>query len=284
MASRVAGRSWWDLVHDRVLTPLHLRHTSYDAPTDAAQGFSVDPWTGALVVEPHADTGVMAPAGQAWATIEDLARYAAFLIDGHEQVLGRDALARAFTPTSGAPETGLRGGHALGFQLHPGGSGTIAGHTGSMPGFLAACLVDPQWRTGAVLLANGTWGFNPGTLAVRLIETLEEWEPAPPEPWRPSAPVPAEMSEVLGTWHWGTAPFTFTWEGHQLVTRLQGQVGSRFELRDGRIIGVAGYHAGERLEVHRDHRGVVTHLVIATFVHTRTPYDPAVEIPGGHPR
>jgi D-alanyl-D-alanine carboxypeptidase len=33
----------------------------------------------------------------------------------------------------------------------------------------------------------------------------------------------------------------------------------------------------------RDEDGGVNHLVVATFVFTRTPYDKEAPIPGGHP-
>ena len=63
-----------------------------------------------------------------------------------------------------------------------------------------------------------------------------------------------------------------------------GVVVLRFEIRDDRIVGLVGYHAGETLHVVRRDDGSVSHLECATFVYTRTPYDPEVEIPGGHPR
>jgi hypothetical protein len=49
------------------------------------------------------------------------------------------------------------------------------------------------------------------------------------------------------------------------------------------LVGTRGYHHGERLEVVRAASGSLSHLVCATFVYTRTPYDPAVPVPGGHP-
>ena len=64
---------------------------------------------------------------QVWATITDLARYATFLLQGHPDVLSADELARAFGPQSGNPHDGVRYAHGLGFQLFPGGSGTLAG-------------------------------------------------------------------------------------------------------------------------------------------------------------
>ena len=66
----------------------------------------------------------------------------------------------------------------------------LVGHTGSMPGFLAACLVDRSRRTGAVLVTNATTGLAPGVLARDLLEELEHREPTLPEPWQPTAQVP----------------------------------------------------------------------------------------------
>jgi hypothetical protein len=40
---------------------------------------------------------------------------------------------------------------------------------------------------------------------------------------------------------------------------------------DGRIIGVSNYHAGEELKIIRNLDGSVSHLDIATYLHTRDP-------------
>jgi hypothetical protein len=71
-----------------------------------------------------------------------------------------------------------------------------------------------------------------------------------------------------------------------VVVSLLGNGGEahRFGVQpDGSLVGTRGYHHGEQLEVVRDGRGDVRHLVCATFVYTRTPYDPDAPIPGGHP-
>ncbi|MFC6344969.1 serine hydrolase domain-containing protein, partial [Nocardioides hankookensis] len=151
LAARLLGTTWWEAVTTRVLTPLGMTRTSYLPEGAAAQGWSVHPYESTLVAEPATDTGALAPAGQVWATITDLARYATFLLDGHPDVLSAAELRQAFGPQSGNPKDGVRYAHGLGFQLFPGGSGTLAGHTGSMPGFLATCLVDRGRRVGGVV-------------------------------------------------------------------------------------------------------------------------------------
>ena len=283
VAARLLGTTWWEAVTARILGPLGLRRTSYLPEGAAAPGWSVHPYESTLVPEPATDTGAMAPAGQVWATITDLATYAAFLLQGHPEVLPAGELARAFGPQSGTPKDGLRYGHGLGFQLFPGGSGTLAGHSGSMPGFLAACLVDRERRTGGVVLVNGTVGHSPVALATTLLEELERCEPTLALPWKPSPPAPAELAGVPGVWHWGNTPIVFVREGEELVGRRAGLEQYRFAVCDGRIVGRSGYHAGETMHVVRRPDGTVRHLEVATFVYTREPYDPEAPIPGGHP-
>jgi CubicO group peptidase (beta-lactamase class C family) len=283
LAARLVGTTWWEAVHSQVLGPLGMTRTSYLPDGAAAPGWSVHPYESTLVAEPATDTGAMAPAGQVWATITDLARYASFLLEGHPEVLSRDELARAFGPQSGNPKDGVRYAHGLGFQLFPGGSGTLAGHTGSMPGFLATCLVDPGRRVGGVVLANATVGYSPAALVIELLDELERCEPTVAPPWTPSEAVPAELAGVPGVWHWGNTPVVFALESDVLVARRNGNELYRFAVADGRIVGLSGYHAGEELHVVRRPDGSVGHLDVATFIYTRTPYDPDAPIPGGHP-
>jgi len=283
VVARQLDCTWWEAVQQRILTPLGLSRTSYLPEGAAAQGHSVHPYDGTLVDEPGTDTGAMAPAGQVWATISDLATYAAFLDQGHPDVLSVEELDRAYVPQSSTPEDGVKSVHGLGFQVFAGGSGTLAGHTGSMPGFLATVLVDRKRRTGGVVLANATAGYSPATIVMELLDELERCEPALPEPWRPSAGVPPELAGVPGVWHWGNTPFVFAMEGERLVARRNGTAAYSFEVRDGRVLGVTGYHAGEELQIVRRDGGTIGHLDVATFVYTRVPYDPDAPIPGGHP-
>jgi D-alanyl-D-alanine carboxypeptidase len=284
LAARLLGTTWWQAVQERVLAPLGMTRTSYLPEGAAAQGRSVHPYDGTLVAEPSTDTGAMAPAGQVWATIEDLARYAVFLGQGHPDVLAVEELDRAYAPASGSPEDGLASAHGLGFQLFAGGSGTLAGHTGSMPGFLATVLVDRKRRTGGVVLANATTGYSPAAVVIELLDELDRCEPTIAEPWLPSVGVPAALAGVPGVWHWGNTPVEFSMSGDELVGYRNGVESYRFRVTDdGRILGRTGYHAGEEMHVVRRADGSVRYLDVATFIYTRTPYDPDAPIPGGLP-
>lgn len=283
LAARLLGATWWEAVRQHILDPLGMARTSYLPEGSAAPGWSVHPYESTLVAEPATDTGAMAPAGQVWATATDLSRYATFLLEGHPEVLSAEELDRAYGPQSGNPKDGLGYGHGLGFQLFPGGSGTRAGHTGSMPGFLAACLVDRRRRVGGIVLANGTAGYSPAAIVGELLDELERCEPTIAPAWTPSPPLPPELAGVPGVWHWGNTPIVFAREGTELVGTRAGVELYRFAVADGRVVGLSGYHAGEELRVVRRADGSVGHLEIATFVYTREPYDPSAPIPGGVP-
>jgi hypothetical protein len=58
--------------------------------------------------------------------------------------------------------------------------------------------------------------------------------------------------------------------------------GARFARRGDGWVGLEGYYAGETLTVRRDSSGRPVQLDVASFVLTRTPYDPAADLPGGH--
>jgi hypothetical protein len=105
------------------------------------------------------------------------------------------------------------------------------------------------------------------------------------EPWRPSVDVPEAVAGVPGLWFWGNTALELRWHHDRLRLHQLGAVDNayEFQVRGDRIVGTEGYHRGETLLVHRRGDGSVSHLECATFVYTRVPYDPAVEIPGGHP-
>ncbi|HEY4568317.1 MAG TPA: serine hydrolase domain-containing protein, partial [Kribbella sp.] len=117
IVARLRGASWLELVQARILDPLELRRMSYFPAGSSAQGFSVHPFSGQLVPEPSYDAGAMAPAGQLWSTIEDLARYAMFWIDPVNEVLSRDSVEEMAAPAAADPREGLTASYGLGLRL-----------------------------------------------------------------------------------------------------------------------------------------------------------------------
>ena len=268
--ARLRGATWWDVVRERVLAPLGMERTTYHPEPPAALGYSVDHFAGTLAREPHQDTGAMAPAGQAWSTVADLARWAGFLADGHPEVLARDTL-REMSQRAHPGED-----YGLGLRrVHQGGR-LLVGHGGTMPGFQAGVFVDPQRRDGVIVLCNATTGLS-YEVTPRVFLGGSDGPQVPP--WVPTERVPEAVRPVLGVWFWGNTAIELRWQNERLEMRALNSldVSEAFELRDGRIVGVSGYHRGETLHVRP------SHLECATFVYTRRPYDPEAPIPGGSP-
>jgi CubicO group peptidase (beta-lactamase class C family) len=276
LVARHRGRSWEDVVRDEVLAPLGMTRTTPRPQAPAAPGTAVHPWADVVLPEPEHDAGVMAAAGQLWAPLADLARFAVFLLGDTGDVLRPATLEEMAVPAgvdSSAPGWSAYG---LGLQVLRLDGRTYTGHGGSMPGFLAGVFVDRAEGTGAVTLANTTSGMPP--LWPALLADLLAAEPRVVEEWRPAPP--AVDLDVLGVWFWGPAPYVLRALGSGLLdlTPMPGRPGraSRFAPReDGTWLGLDGYHAGETLRIAPDH------LDLGTFVFTRTPYDPEAPVPGG---
>ncbi|WP_026240179.1 serine hydrolase domain-containing protein [Parafrankia discariae] len=286
LVSRLRGQPWGDVLHQELLVPLGLTRTTLLPRAPHAGGFGVHPWADAMVPEPLTDTGMMAPAGQLWSTAADLARWAAFLAHGDEDVLSADTLAEMRRPASGPDEAaGWTTSYGLGLQLRRQNGRLLYGHLGSMPGFLAAVLVSQDDDVAAVVLANATAGPEVALIAADLIRIVAEHEPRIPDPWRPLPAVDPELLALTGLWHWGPAPHLLHLRadrGLELVPHGQLGRGSRFRAEaDGTWTGLDGYYAGETLRVVRTPDGTASHLDIGTFVFTRTPYDPTAGLPGG---
>lgn len=280
------GTPWGEVLRREVLEPLGMARTTLQPEAPHAGGWAVHPWANVMLPEPAHDTGLMGPAGQLWSTVEDLCRWAAFLLRGDERVLSAASLAEMQTPAVPPESDGWDAGYGLGTQLMRASSRRLAGHTGSMPGFLAVLWVDREQDTAALALANCTWGVPISAVAADFLETVARHEPRIPEPWRPlPGPVDEELLALTGPWYWGASPFALRLldgQGLELITLTGGGRTSRFRAEaDGTWTGLDGYYAGETLRAKRAPDGTVTHLDLGTFVFTRGPYEPAGPVPGG---
>ncbi len=266
LVARLRARSWWEAVTAGLLEPLAMTRTSYGPVPPHACGHSVEHFTGRLADEPLTDTGAMAPAGQAWSTVADLATWADVLVGRRPDVLAPDTAAEMRADRLGS-------GYGLGLRLVDAGGRRYVGHTGSMPGFLASLFVDPASGDGTIVLANATTGLAADAMVRVLLH-----DPVPEHPvarWRPTVDLPPEVADVVGLWFWGNTAIELRWNNDLLEARALSTCDMlyTFTLTDGLLVGASGYHRGETLHVHP------THLECATFIYTRRPYDPDAPIP-----
>jgi CubicO group peptidase (beta-lactamase class C family) len=287
LVEELRGAPWEEVLRREVLEPLGLRRTSGRPQAPHAGGWAVHPWADVMMPEPSEDLGRMAPAGQLWSTTGDLARFAVFLAKGDDRVLSAESLLEMRTPAAPAEAAEVASGDAygLGMQvLHRNGR-ILVGHSGSLPGFLAALTISVEDDVAAVFLSNCTSGPRPLTVAADLVRIVAEAEPRIPEPWRPAPEADQSVLELAGPWYWGT-------QGCALRLKADGTVeleplsgsgrNSRFRANgDGTWTGLDGYYAGEPLRAVRRPDGSVSHLDLGSFVFTRQPYDEGASVPGG---
>lgn len=284
VVERLRGVSWFEALRREVLTPLGMERTTPLPAAPHAAGFAVHPHADVLQPEPAVDTGRMAPAGQLWSTVGDLARFAAFLTEGDDRVLTAGSLAEMRRPAVAPQVRDWETSYGLGMQLVRVGGRMLYGHSGSMPGFVAGMWTSPEDGLAAVACANATSGMRAATLAAELLTLTADHEPAVPRPWRPAPETDPALVALTGTWYWGAAAHELRAGGDGTLTlgAPGAPLGSRFRPRpDGGWTGLDGYFTGETLRVVRRPDGTVSHLDVGTFVFTRAPYDPDAPVPGG---
>ncbi|MFF6790528.1 serine hydrolase domain-containing protein [Streptomyces filamentosus] len=288
LVEAVRGVSWEEALRTEVLEPLGLGRTTVGPVAPHASGWAVHPWADVMLPEPSEDLGVMAPAGQLWSTAADLCRFGLFLAEGDDRVLSAATVAEMRVPV-GPPAVGEdpQMGYGLGLQVAHREGGTLIGHGGSLPGFVAGIWVDVEEGLVGVALANATSGPATGVVAADLVRIVAEAEPRLPEPWRPlpAAEVDQELLELTGPWYWGTYSYGLRIGAERgvVLEPLKG-AGRRARFRalpGGGWVGLDGYYAGETLRVVRRPDGGVSHLDLGSFVFTREPYEPGDAVPGG---
>jgi CubicO group peptidase (beta-lactamase class C family) len=283
LLARAYGMPWVEVVRRDLLDPLGMARTTVRPTGRAAVGLAVHPFADLLLAEPEHDAGAMAPAGQLWSTVRDLARWAAFCAGDTGKLLASDTLEemRAVQTVNDMPGQAWQAGHGLGWQVWNVDGRRYAGHGGSMPGFLAGLQVDLENGDGVVLFSNSTSG--PLGFGRDLLTLVREREPTTPETWYAGGSDP-DAVELVGLWHWGPAVTMVKATGDgglELGVAGEGRAARFRKAGEGTWVGLDSYYAGEPLRVVRDASGAVSHLDLASFRFTRLPYDPERDIPGG---
>ena len=270
--AQVAGKSWEEYVRESILGPLGMARTTWRPEDPVAVGYSVTPYQQQVVAEHPVDTGGIAPAAQLWSTANDLSRWADFLGRGDARVLPQNRLELMRIPRVLADLAGWTIAWGLGLMLVRRGTNVFVGHTGGMPGFLAAAFSAPQFGTSVALLCNTGSGVAIAQLAADMLEAVGEVEG---KPWLPGTPAPREVEGVLGRWWSEWTEWVFSWSGEALEARPAGAPEAqpeRYRRLEGDLwVCERGAERGEEMRVVRDSEGRVVKLYIATYPFTREP-------------
>jgi len=275
VVERASGEPYADYVTRRLLEPLGLGRTGFEPDPPTAIGYLVEEYVEGAVAEAGVDTGGWISAGQLWGTVRDLCRWAAFLADPDESVLARASVEEMRTVQTIDDHVRWTAGYGLGLGLRRDGERILAGHGGSMPGFIAGVLVSPEDKVGAAALTNSSTPDLTKLVETLVDRTVAAW-PVPPPAWRAEPVPPADVAPLLGIWWVEGSQIVFRWrEG-----KLEGRFADYPEWRpasvfvrdgDGAWRTDSGPEQGERLRVERDAAGEIVRLVWAGYPVTRVP-------------
>lgn len=160
---RAAGQPFMDMVAERIFEPLGMRSSTFIVPTALehrlAAGFAnrsdgtVDREFPALE---HAGRGYKVPNGGVYSTVGDLATFAAAVMGRtSHQLLSAEMRTAVTTPHT--PE-GSESKYGLGFSISDvdidGRTARFIGHGGSVAGYNAYLVFEPESGYGVVMLRN----------------------------------------------------------------------------------------------------------------------------------
>jgi CubicO group peptidase (beta-lactamase class C family) len=275
VVERASGLPYQDYVRERLFEPVGLTRVTFEPEPPAAKGYLAQPYADGVWDTIGVETGAWASAGQLWGTAGDICRWGAFLADPDESVLASSSTEEMRTVQAIADHERWLSGYGLGLGLYRDGDRILAGHTGSMPGFIAQLLFSAKEKVVVAELTNESEA-NLGELGVELLgTTVEEW-PVPPETWQIGEPPPEDVLPLLGIWFMEAARVVFRWREGKLEARFDGipdwQPSSVYEREaDDRWRTVSGPEHGEALRIVRGPDGSVERMVWAGYPVTREP-------------
>lgn len=171
-----AGRSWDDVVRERIFAPLGMTASStsareLSAVTNVAMPHDLAPDHASATPIPYRDIDNVAPAGSINSNVQDMARWMRFVLaggtSGGRQLLKASTLAELTAPHTVAQrvvaDTAVPSSHfslyGLGIGLSDLHGVKVLRHTGGIDGMLSFVAMVPERRLGIVVLTN-TSGHN----------------------------------------------------------------------------------------------------------------------------
>ncbi len=211
IVENVSGVSYRTAMDTRVFAPLDMTRTLWrgdDVITDGnyAYGLTSDPSGARLVQAPDAyDSPWGRPAGFAFSSVYDLARFVTFLSDGDPAVLP-DAQRMAMQSPQINMETGRGDLEAYGYALfvdqgfflrgafH---ATTLVSHGGDIPGFAADVFYVPSTKFSIIVLANADGAHFTKSVAL----ALDQYAGLPASTTGPSFPIdPSTFPSLAGSY------------------------------------------------------------------------------------
>ena len=180
VAASVTGRSWDDLVRDRILVPLGMTSTVTTVAPLASAANVAQPHVkldGVVRVVPYRNIDNIGPAGSLNSNVEDMAKWVRFQLAGGKAG-GKQLISTASFDEMHTPHTVIRTdatarranpyvhlrNYGLGWFLHDYRGRLVVQHGGNIDGMSALVAMMPEEKVGMVILTNMNGSGLPGVL------------------------------------------------------------------------------------------------------------------------
>lgn len=151
MLERISGKSWEDLITEKLFKPLHMNSTGFGAP--GATGKVDQPWGHTAKSAPTQGDNppAIAPAGGVHCSLDDLARYTIFQMEGERKdgLLKAETMRKLHTPPAG-------GNYACGWVVlkRKWAGGNALMHNGSNTLWYLVMWLAPQKDFSVIVATN----------------------------------------------------------------------------------------------------------------------------------
>ncbi len=173
--SRAAGRPFTELMEELVFGPLGLESTTFilDSPDllrRMSVGYTRNRDTGEVSAEratrEHFGRGYKVPNGGVYSTVGDMATFAAAMLgESPVPILSEESRRQMLAPQAPAE------GYGLGLQLYQVDHYPVAGHGGSVAGYNAQLVFDPETKLGVATLRTTSYNPPSADLLVELVRS-----------------------------------------------------------------------------------------------------------------
>lgn len=182
--SRAAGASFIDLVEEMIFRPLGMKSSTFIITPELQDHLSTGYQVGRdgsinteIPFREHAGRGYKVPNGGIYSTVGDLAKFIAAQTGASRKNILTDesrAEMQRFQVVSRVSDEGDSSGYGLGFTLRANTDGQhLVSHGGSVAGYNAHLIFEPDTRIGVVILRNYNRSVvNLGGAARNLLEEL----------------------------------------------------------------------------------------------------------------
>ena len=172
---KVTGKSWAEIVSDKILTPLKMVRTNWSLDElQKSDNFAV-PYTqkGAAICRmPFRDISFVRPAGGLNSSVKEMSYWLKFLLRGGAAIeqLYKPQIYFAADPKD--PSRDRVGGYGLGWYVQDHRGYEYVSHDGGVDGFTSIVALLPKQKIGVVVLCNKNLSPFPRFLALHLFDLL----------------------------------------------------------------------------------------------------------------